>query len=136
MIYKLNGNGVMAYQYSGADRLKDAPDWIRYYLEENALSVKESRMFYGTAEIAYSSYIVRLPNNKITVLSKEQFETLFVESEELSLNNVSVNFSGKLSKDIHSELLKLPAECYLNVYHKMQSEVFGGYSYSGCGGGI
>lgn len=137
MIYKLNGSGVMAWQYMGANEMEDIPSWVEYLFGKDALYFDEVEGFKTLclyAEVVrVGEYIIRLANNSVVVLSKEQFRTLFVESEDLIIDDMSINFEGKLSDDIHSELLKLPAECYLNVYHKMQSKITGGF-YNGCGG--
>lgn len=140
MIYKLNGNGIMAWQYNGGSEMSNAPSWVSLLFKENILCFSKTKqdvggyaLYLGTQYVSITDYVVRLPNKETVLLSENQFKILFIESKEIALDDVSVNFNGKLSKDIHLELLKLPAECYLNVYHEMQSKVFGGVSYSGCG---
>lgn len=130
----------MAWQYNGVSEIPEVPSWVSLLFKENILCFSKTKqdvdgkaLYFRGQYIGITDYVVRLPNNEIVLLSENQFKILFIESKEIALDDVSVNFNGKLSKDIHSELLKLPAECYLNVYHEMQSKVFGGISYSGCG---
>lgn len=137
MIYNLNGSGVMAWQYVGESEMKDNPSWVDYLFEKSALYFDEvegfKTLYLYDEVVCVGEYVVRLANNSVVSLSNKQFKTLFVESESLIVENVPINFEDKSSNVIHSKLLKLPAECYLNVYHKMQSKVLGGI-YNGCGG--